>query len=74
MVEPWGEENCSDIVCENSSSWNLVDDGDPVITAATAAERHKNDLVQRQGNLVGCHVVLDVVCDALAESLEGEAE
>lgn len=29
-------------------SWNFVDDGDPVITAAAATERHENDLVQWQ--------------------------
>ena len=55
-------------------SWDFVDDCDPVITAATAAERHKNDLIHRQGNLVGHDIVLDVVRDALTESLEGEAE
>jgi len=58
----------------NRPSWDFVDDSHPVITAATAAERDKNDLVQRQGNLVGHDVVLNVVRDALAESLEGEAE
>ena len=32
---------------ENRTSWDFVDDSDPVITAATAAERDKNDLIQR---------------------------
>jgi hypothetical protein len=29
-------------------SWDFVDNSDPVITAATAAEGHENDLIQRQ--------------------------
>jgi len=75
VVGPWGgAESCGDITRENRPSWGFVDDSDPVITAATAAEGDKSDLIQRQGNLVGYDIVLDIVRDALAESLEGKAE
>lgn len=60
--------------CEDISLRDFVDNGDPVITAAAASECHKNDLIQRQRNPVGRDVVLDVVRDALAEGLNGEAE
>lgn len=70
MVKPWS----GDILRENKPSWGFVDDGDPVVTTATATEGHENDLIQRQRDLVGRDVVLDVVRDALAESLDGEAE
>ena len=69
-----GEENCGYIVCENRPSWNLVDDSNPVVTAAATAESHESNLVQGQGDLVGYHVVLNVVCNALAKSLNGKAE
>ena len=59
---------------ENESSWDFVDNSDPVIPAATAAEGHESDLIQWQWNPVGGDVVLDVVCDALAEGLDGEAK
>ena len=67
-------ENCGDIVRENGSSWDFVDNSDPVITTATATERHKGNLVQRQRNPVGGDVVLDVVCNASSKGLDGEAE
>ena len=69
------ERNMAAISCvKNKPSWDFVNNGDPVITAATAAECHESDFVQRQWDLVGDDVVLDVVCNALAESLDGEAE
>jgi hypothetical protein len=77
VVKPWGgggAGNCGDIGRKTKSSWDFVDNSDPIITAATAAECDKSNLIQRQRNLVGGDVVLDVVCDALAEGLDGEAE
>ena len=67
-------ENRGDIVRENESSWDFVDNSDPVIAAATAAERHESNLIQWQWNPVGGDVVLDVVGDALAEGLNCEAK
>ena len=69
-----GADDCGDIVRENEPSWDFIDNSDPVITAAAATERHEGNLIQRQRNLVGGDVVLDVVRDALAECLDGEAE
>jgi len=59
---------------ENKTSWDFVDNSDPVITAATVSERHESNLIQWQWNFVGGDVVLDVVRDALAEGLDGKAE
>jgi hypothetical protein len=66
--------NCGDYLRENISSRGSVDDSDPVVTAATASERHKNDFVQRHRNSVLGDVVLDVVCDAPAQGLNREPE
>lgn len=30
---------------EDKTSWDFVDDSDPVITAATASERHESNLI-----------------------------
>lgn len=59
---------------KDEPSWNFVDNSHPVVTAATASERHKNDLVQRQRDSVSGYIVLDVVGDTPAEGLDGEAE
>lgn len=59
---------------EDVPSRDFVDDSDPVVTAATASERHKNDLIQRDRDSVVGDVVLDVVRDALAERLNREPE
>ena len=59
---------------ENISSWDFVDDSDPVVTTATSSECHENDLIQRDRDSVVGNVVLDVVCDALAERLNREPE
>ena len=85
-MQPWGEvlwpvEDSSreevrsgKLRRENKASWDFVDNSNPVITAATAAEGDENDFIQRQRNLVGGDVVLDIVCDALAKGLNGEPE
>jgi hypothetical protein len=59
---------------EIKSSWDFVDNSDPVITAATASEGDENNLTQWQCDFVGGDIVLDVVGDALAEGLNCEAE
>lgn len=74
MINPRGGGRLRRYVRENKPSWDFVDNGDPVITAAATSECHKNDLVQWQRNPVGGDIVLDVVCDAPAEGLNGETE
>ena len=59
---------------QDRPSWNFVNDRNPVVSAATARECHESDLIQRQRNLVGGNVVLDVVRNALPERLDREAE
>ena len=68
-----GGGTCGD-TCAKKSSRDFVNNSDPVVPAATASEGHKNDLIQRERNSVCCHVVLDVICNALAEALNGEPE
>ena len=82
-MQPWGEvsrpveDSSREEVRsggENKASWDFVDNSNPVITAATAAEGDENDFIQWQRNLVGGDVVLNIVCDALAKRLDGEPE
>jgi hypothetical protein len=61
-------------VRKDKSSRDLVNNSDPVITAAAASEGHKNELFQRPLNSVGGDVMLDIFRNALAEALNGETE
>ena len=74
VVEDRGRQQVEEMLHEDDPSWDFVDDRNPVVATAAPGERHQNDLVQRQRNLVGADVVLDVVRNALPERLDREPE